>query len=149
MLQILLHVIIYKDCLSFTHVSNMFLHSINRIRFENTNNIKSLSQCMRYNYIYWLNIGLLEIKACDWECYFDLFRYCFKLRIERMQSLKGDRYKALSICIVHRFLLFQLFLFFSRMKKEKTLLKRQNKTKRRTIKICVANTIRILIKKSF
>ena len=132
MLQILLHVIIYKDCLSFTHVSNMFLHSINRIRFENTNNIKSLSQCMRYNYIYWLNIGLLEIKACDWECYFDLFRYCFKLRIERMKSLKGDIYKALSICIVHRFLLFQLFLnFFHEWKKEKTLLKRQNKTKKK------------------
>ena len=68
---------------------------------------------MRYNYIYWLNIGLLEIKACDWECYFDLFRYCFELRIERMQSLKGDTHKALSICIVHRFLLFQLFLNFS------------------------------------
>ena len=135
MLQILLHVIIYKDCLSFTHVSNMFLHSINRIRFENTNNIKSLSQCMRYNYIYWLNIGLLEIKACDWECYFDLFRYCFKLRIERMKSLKGDIYKALSICIVHRFLLFQLFLnFFHEWKKEKTLLKRQNKTQKKNYK---------------
>ena len=119
MLQILLHVIIYKDCLTFTHVSNMFLHSKNRIRFENTNNIKSLTQYTRYNYIYWLNIGLLEIKACDWECYFDLFRYCFELRIERMQSLKGDIYKALSICIVHRFLLLQFFLdYFDEWKKK-------------------------------
>ena len=135
--------------LSFTHVSSMFLQSKNRIQLELTNNIKSLSSSMRYNYIYRLNIGLLEIKACDWECYFDLFRYCFKLRIERMQSLKGDIYKALSICIVHRFLLLQFFLFW-RMKKETKLCANvETKPKGRTMKICVANTIRILIKKSF
>ena len=58
------------------------------------------------------------------------FRYCFELRIERMQSLKGDIYKALSICIVHRFLLFQLFLnFLNKWKKKQNSVEtsKQNK----------------------